>query len=135
MHIWGYATRRCCFCNLLWWQRFSGHLGLMLYLGLGSIGFLDGHQAAAGNRLPAGAGAGSRGHCSVGAILEACRSPVVLVVDPGPRGVHFAVIVGIATVSLFIRWVLVHHLARRPADLLKVDQGSNPAHRNALAVL
>jgi hypothetical protein len=36
---------------------------------------------------------------------------------------HFAVIVGIATIWLFIRWVLVHHVPRTPAEPVKSESG------------
>ena len=51
--IWGYAIVGV-LLQLLWWQRFSGHLGLMLYLGLGWIGLPVGHQARAGRSATGG---------------------------------------------------------------------------------
>jgi hemolysin III len=122
--IWGYATVGV-LLQLLWWQRFSGALGLALYLGLGWIGFLTailvGRQIGYRKVLPV-VGAGVI--FSTGAILEACSWPVV--VDPWIKAhevFHFAVIVGIATLWLFIRWLLVNHVLRAPSEPVKSKPG------------
>jgi hemolysin III len=118
--IWGYAAMGV-LLQLVWWQRFSGHLGLVLYLGLGWMGFLSviklGRQIGYRQMVPVLV-AGLM--FSAGAILEACRWPVVL--DPwvGSHEIfHFAVVGGIATLWLFIRRLLVHHVPREPVTLVK----------------
>jgi hemolysin III len=122
--IWGYAMVGV-LLQLLWWQRFTGPTGLALYLGLGWIGLLSaiklGRQIGYKRVLPV-VGAGVV--FSTGAILEACSWPVVL--DPwiGAHEVfHFAVIVGIATLWLFIRGLLVHHVPRQSAETVKSKPG------------
>lgn len=123
--IWGYATVGVVL-QMLWWQRFSGHLGLGLYLGLGWMGFLSviklGRQIGYRQVLPvvvAGVVFTS------GAILEACRWPKII--DPwiGSHEIfHFAVIVGIATLWLFIRRLLVHHVDRPSVATVKSGPGA-----------
>jgi hemolysin III len=123
--IWGYAAVGV-LLQLLWWQRFSGHLGLLLYLGFGWIGFLSaiklGRQIGYQQVLPVLA-AGII--FSTGAILEACNWPVVLHPWIGAHEVfHFLVIAGIATIWVFIRRLLVHHLPRQSPETVKSKSGA-----------
>ena len=123
--IWGYATVGCAAATAV----------VAAVLGAPGAGAVPGprldrlpvgHQARAADRLPAGAaGAGRRGSSSrPGAILEACSWPVVLHPWIGAHEVfHFAVIVGIATIWLFIRWLLVHHVPRQSAETVKSKSG------------
>jgi hemolysin III len=120
--IWGYAVVGV-LLQLIWWHRFSGHLGLMLYLGLGWMGLLSaiklGREIGYKQVLPVlGAGV----IFTSGAILEACSWPVVL--DPwvGAHEVfHFAVIGGIATIWVFIRRLLVNHVLRRSTETVNSE--------------
>jgi channel protein (hemolysin III family) len=123
--IWGYAIVGV-LLQLLWWQRFTGPTGLVLYLGLGWIGFLSaikiGRQIGYKRVLPV-VGAGIV--FSTGAILEACSWPVLLPPWVGAHEVfHFAVIAGIATLWLFIRWLLVHQVPRQSAETVKSKSGA-----------
>ena len=102
--IWAYALVGVVL-QVLWWNTFSGSTGLALYLGFGWIGFLSAIKLARqiGWRpvLPV-VYAGVL--FSLGAILEACNWPVVVAGWVEAHEVfHFAVIVGLATLWLFIR--------------------------------
>jgi channel protein (hemolysin III family) len=113
--IWTYAFTGI-FLQVFWFDRFSGTLGLSLYLGLGWIGLASiiklGRQIGYVGVLPilyAGFAFSS------GAILEACNWPVVIAGWMGAHELfHFAVVVGIALHWLFIRKLLRHHLPSDP---------------------
>ena len=109
--IWTYAAVGVTL-QMFWWNTFSGTTGLALYLGFGWIGFASvvklGRQIGYRQVLPvvyAGV------IFSLGAILEACRWPVLIAGWVESHEIfHFAVILGIGTLWLFIRQLLVHHL-------------------------
>ena len=114
--VWGYALVGIVL-QTLWFQRFSGDLGLALYLGLGWFGVLSifklGRQIGFRRVLPVlWAGLAFSG----GAVLEAAGWPVVVANWIEPHEVfHFAVVIGISLMWLFIRGLLIHHVPRAPA--------------------
>jgi channel protein (hemolysin III family) len=107
--VWAYAAIAMAL-QVRWFDRLSGTLGLALYLGLGWLGLVTvvkvGRQIGFRATTPLwGAGL----FFSVGAVLEACRQPVIIRGWMGPHETfHFAVIAGV-----LIHWIFIRSLIRR----------------------
>jgi hemolysin III len=109
--IWSYACVGV-FLQVVWFERFSGNLGLALYLGLGWIGVASivklGAQIGYRRVLPilyAGLA------FSAGAILEAFDWPTLVRPWLGAHEIfHFAVVFGVGSLWLFIRTLMLHHV-------------------------
>ena len=109
--IWSYAGVGV-ILQIGWFDRFSGNLGLALYLGLGWMGVGSivklGGQIGFRRVLPilyAGVA------FSAGAILEAFDWPTLVRPWFGAHEIfHFAVIAGVGLLWLFIRTLMLHHL-------------------------
>jgi channel protein (hemolysin III family) len=109
--IWSYAAFGVVL-QIAWFERFSGNLGLALYLGLGWMGVGSivklGGQIGFRRVLPilyAGLA------FSAGAILEAFDWPTLVRPWFGAHEIfHLAVIAGVGLLWLFIRTLMLHHL-------------------------
>ena len=109
--IWMYAITGV-FLQVTWFKLFSGNIGLLLYLGMGWIGV--------GSIMKIGGQIGFRRvlpilyaglFFSVGAILEAFDWPTLVRPWFGAHEIfHFAVIIGVGLLWLFIRKLLLHHV-------------------------
>jgi channel protein (hemolysin III family) len=122
--IWGFALVGV-LLQVLWFQVFSGTLGLVLYLGMGWIGVASivklGRQIGFVAVLPvlyAGIA------YSTGAVLEACRWPVLIDNWVGAHEIfHVAVILGVALHWLFIRKLVLYHAPPLTAAPVVVSAG------------
>ena len=108
---WGYAAIGIAL-QVLWFDTFSGNLGLVLYLGLGWMGlasiFKLGRQLGFASVMPF---IYSGIFFSVGAILEVMKWPILITDWVGAHEIfHFAVIVGVSLNWLFVRKLLTHHM-------------------------
>ena len=108
--VWGYAATGIVL-QVLWFETFKGGVGLALYLGLGWLGVFSmlklGQQIGYRKVLPvlyAGLA------FSIGAVLEKIGWPVLVANWIEPHEVfHFAVVLGVSLMWLFIRRLVLHH--------------------------
>jgi hemolysin III len=112
---WGYAAIGI-LLQVLWFDTFSGNLGLALYLGLGWMGLASiiklGRQLGFAAVMPFFY---SGIFFSVGAILEANKWPTLITNWVGAHEIfHFAVIVGVSLNWLFVRKLMLHHVRTQP---------------------
>lgn len=111
--VWGYAAVGIGL-QALWFDVFKGDVGLVLYLGMGSIGLASilklARRIGFGAVLPL---VYSGIFFATGAILEAFDWPVIVTHWIEAHEVfHFAVVIGVALNWMFIRALVVRHLER-----------------------